>query len=104
MKKKILISVIMFCLVFILGFAKNTFATSVDYVNGTESENTVLYDSSANMTKEDTTTVASSTTVTNIDEQEREEGLSIASIINIFLIVVGVVLILLGIAIFFRVK
>ena len=104
MKKKILISVIMFCLVFILGFAKNIFAATVDMVNSTEGENTVLYDSSANVTKEDTTTIASSTTVTNIDEQEKEEGLSIASIINIFLIVVGVVLILLGIAIFFRVK
>ena len=104
MKKKILISIIMFCLVFILGFAKNTFAATVDMVNSTEGENTVLYDSSANVTKEDTTTIASSTTVTNIDEQEKEEGLSIASIINIFLIVVGVVLILLGIAIFFRVK
>ena len=104
MKKRILISIIMFCLIFILGFTKNTFATAVEMSNSTERENTVIYDSSANTTKVDTTTVASSTTVTNIDEQEREEGLSVASIINIFLIVVGVVLILLGIAIFFRVK
>ena len=102
-------------LIFIIFFMVMTtvsFATDIDMnLGGNTATNQTTINEIATNTETDGTTNTSSlntqtnnsTTVTSVSSEE-ESTLSINTILNILLIVVGVVLILLGIAILIRLK
>lgn len=97
--------------VFLLSFVSISFAADIN-MNHINSANTVTNDTTGNETAGSTNTTtqtgssnlpvsSSSTTVSNMLP---ESNLGLATILNILLITVGVILILLGIAVLIRLK
>lgn len=116
MKKSIkILSILFVTLLFVVSFS---YATDINMnlqsVNDSQTLNTSYNNSYSNNASQNTTsgqtsnnsTVLSSTSSTTVStsSSNSDEGLSFTNILNILLIVVGIVLILLGVAILIRMK
>ena len=111
---KILVKYISFFVVFTLALTTICFATDINMnledtstsVNNTlESSNSEVNEQNSNQL--DTTllqTPATSYTTVSGTNSVQDDGLNLTNIINIFVVVVGIVLILLGLAILIRLK